>query len=52
MFSDIRNFISLIDYSSKIDCIQNYVPLVPKNEAPEEINYYLDPKICLILSDS
>lgn len=52
MFGDIRNFVTLNTNATNIDCIQNYVPLVSKNE--EEINYFLDHRICLsnLISDS
>jgi hypothetical protein len=54
MFSDIRNFMTL-NNASNLDCIQSYTPLISKNDAPtEEINYYLDHRICLsnLISDS
>ena len=52
MFGDIRHFVTLNTNATNIDCIQNYVPLVSKNE--EEINYFLDHRICLsnLISDS
>ena len=52
MFADIRNFVSLNTNATNLDCIQNYVPLTTKNE--EEINYFLDHRICLsnLISDS
>jgi hypothetical protein len=48
MFGDIRNFVSLntnATNATNLECIQNYVPLTAKNE--EEINYFLDHRICL-----
>ena len=52
MFGDIRNFVSLNTNATNLECIQNYVPLTAKNE--EEINYFLDHRICLsnLISDS
>lgn len=46
MFSDIRNFVSL-NNSSNLDCIKNYVPLVAKTDNQDEVNYFLDHRICL-----
>lgn len=52
MFGDIRHFVSLNTNSTNLDCIQSYVPLTTKNE--EEVNYFLDHRICLtnLISDS
>jgi hypothetical protein len=51
MFADIRNFVILNTNATNLDCIQNYVPLTTKSE--DEINYYLDHRICLsnLISD-